>query len=82
MIACLIPHCAPLPAVACTPAQVMEKGGYDRVSAANGWATMAQHMQRDAAFGPLVAAVYACYLHPLEQDLPYGFRAAKAQVRG
>lgn len=58
----------------------MDKGGYNQVSAANGWATLAQHMQRDATFGPLVAAVYACYLHPLEQDLPYGFRSAKAQV--
>jgi len=59
--------------------QVMQQGGKDRVTAASGWSALAQHMQRDASFGPLLAAVYDCYLHPLEQDLPFAFRAAKAR---
>lgn len=58
---------------------VMQQGGKDRVTAASGWSALAQHMQRDASFGPLLAAVYDCYLHPLEQDLPFAFRAAKAR---
>lgn len=56
----------------------MAQGGYKQVSEANGWVALAQHMQRDPVFAPLVAAVYACYLHPLELDLPFACRPAKA----
>lgn len=54
--------------------QVMNKGGYAAVTAASGWPDIAFELQRDSELADIVQAVYQCYLHPLELDIPYGFR--------
>eukprot|EP00878_Enallax_costatus_P021827 GHUV01023135.1.p1 GENE.GHUV01023135.1~~GHUV01023135.1.p1 ORF type:complete len:417 (+),score=152.62 GHUV01023135.1:448-1698(+) len=68
----------------------MNRGGCAAVTAVNGWPEVAFDLQRDSELAEIVQAVYQCYLHPLELDLPYGFRPArnidhldsKAQLRG
>jgi hypothetical protein len=57
--------------------QVMAQGGFKAVTQSAGWQTLALNLQRDSALAAEVAAVYSCYLLPLEQDLPYGFRPAR-----
>ena len=52
----------------------MNRGGSAAVTAANGWPEVAFDLQRDSDLAEIVQAVYQCYLHPLELDLPYGFR--------
>jgi hypothetical protein len=57
--------------------QVMSQGGFKAVTQAAGWQTLALNLQRDSALAGEVAAVYSCYLLPLELDLPWGFRPAR-----
>lgn len=52
----------------------MNQGGSAAVTAADGWAGISFLTQRDADLADKVQAVYDCYLQPLEQDLPLGFR--------
>lgn len=54
--------------------QVMNRGGSTAASAADAWPEIAFDCQRDAELADVVQQVYQCYLHPLELDLPYGFR--------
>lgn len=54
--------------------QVMNRGGSAAVTAADGWSELAFDFQRDSEVADKVHAVYQCYLHPLELDLPFDFR--------
>eukprot|EP00877_Chromochloris_zofingiensis_P006052 jgi/Chrzof1/16/Cz01g00170.t1 len=58
--------------------QVMNQGGSQAVTATAGWSYLAAMLQRDDGLSEAVAAVYACYLQPLEAQLPEGYRPARA----
>ncbi|KAF6258574.1 hypothetical protein COO60DRAFT_1101024 [Scenedesmus sp. NREL 46B-D3] len=57
--------------------EVMSQGGAQAVAQSAGWQALALNLQRDSALADELAAVYSCYLLPLEQDLPWGFRPAR-----
>ena len=57
--------------------QVMALGGMAAVSASEGWLELADKLQHNPSLANLVCSVYDCYLHPVEADLPPGFRPAR-----